>query len=105
MVAAEAAACGALPVVADHSGLGEVAHTLAGVVPEQVVDWLTFDVGPDAVRELAADLSAWLLADGATKAAARDAIVAVTREKYSWDGVARAVIAAARGDLGDLPVP
>ena len=29
MVAAEAAACGALPVVADHSGLGEVARTLA----------------------------------------------------------------------------
>ena len=33
MVAAEAAACGALPVVADHSGLGEVARTLAAAVP------------------------------------------------------------------------
>ena len=34
MVAAEAAACGALPVVARHSGLGEVAETLAEAVPE-----------------------------------------------------------------------
>ena len=34
MVAAEAAACGALPVVARHSGLAEVAETLAGAVPD-----------------------------------------------------------------------
>ena len=34
MVAAEAAACGALPVVARHSGLAEVAATLAEAVPE-----------------------------------------------------------------------
>ena len=33
MVAAEAAACGALPVVARHSGLAEVAATLAEAVP------------------------------------------------------------------------
>ena len=30
MVAAEAAACGALPVVAAHSGLAEVARALGG---------------------------------------------------------------------------
>ena len=34
MVAVEAAAGGALPVVANHSGLGEVARTLAAAVPE-----------------------------------------------------------------------
>ena len=33
MVAAEAAACGALPVVAGHSGLAEVARALAAAVP------------------------------------------------------------------------
>jgi glycosyltransferase involved in cell wall biosynthesis len=105
MVAAEAAACGAFPVVADHSGLGEVAHTLAGVVPERAVDWLTFDVGPHAVRGLAAGLIGWLGADDAVRAATREAIVAVTREKYSWDGVARGVIAAARSELDALPEP
>jgi glycosyltransferase involved in cell wall biosynthesis len=105
MVAAEAAACGAFPVVAAHSGLGEVARTLAGVVPGEAAEWLTFDVGPQAVRGLAAGLTGWLLAPEDVRAATREAIVAITREKYSWDGVARGVIAAARGDLDELPEP
>jgi hypothetical protein len=29
-------------------------------------------------------------------------MVAVTRERYSWDGVARTVVAAARGELDRL---
>ena len=32
-------------------------------------------------------------------------IVEVARERYSWDGVARTVIAAARGELDGLPHP
>jgi glycosyltransferase involved in cell wall biosynthesis len=103
MVAAEAAACGALPVVAAHSGLAEVARTLGAAAPEAARDWLTFDVGPGAVRELAADLSSWLEAPADLRAATRDAIVAATRESYSWEGVARSVIAAARGELDGLP--
>jgi glycosyltransferase involved in cell wall biosynthesis len=105
MVAAEAAACGALPVVAAHSGLAEVARTLGAAAPEAARDWLTFEVGPGAVRELAGDLSAWLEAPDDLRAATRQAIVAATRESYSWDGVAKAVIAAARGELDDLPRP
>ena len=66
MVAAEAAACGALPVVARHSGLGEVARTLAAAVPEPARAWLTFEVGPGAVDELADGLSGWLAAPGRT---------------------------------------
>ncbi|HET8950707.1 MAG TPA: glycosyltransferase [Solirubrobacteraceae bacterium] len=105
MVAAEAAACGALPVVARHSGLGEVARTLAAAVPEPARGWLTFEVGPGAVRELADDLAGWLAAPADLRAATREAIVAATRERYSWDGVARTVIAAAQGDLDGLPEP
>jgi glycosyltransferase involved in cell wall biosynthesis len=105
MVAAEAAACGALPVVARHSGLGEVARTLAGAVPEPVRPWLTFEVGPGAVGGLAAGLVGWLEAPEAVRTAAREGMVAVTRERYSWDGVARTVIAAARGELEGLPEP
>jgi glycosyltransferase involved in cell wall biosynthesis len=105
MVAAEAAACGAFPVVANHSGLGEVARTLAAVVPERAQEWLTFDVGRHAVRELAADLVGWLLAPEEVRTATREAMVEITREKYSWDGVARSVIAAAQGDLDALRVP
>jgi glycosyltransferase involved in cell wall biosynthesis len=105
MVAAEAAACGALPVVAAHSGLAEVARTLGAAAPEAARGWLTFDVGPGAVRELAGDLSAWLAAPADLRAATREAIVAATRESYSWQGVARSVIAAARGELDGLPRP
>ena len=105
MVAAEAAACGALPVVANHSGLGEVARTLAEAVPEAARAWLSFEVGPDAVPELAAALSGWLEAPEDLRARTREAIVEATRARYSWDGVARTVIAAAQGDLGGLPNP
>jgi glycosyltransferase involved in cell wall biosynthesis len=105
MVAAEAAACGALPVVANHSGLAEVAQTLGAAVPGTARPWLTFDVGPGAVRELADHLSAWLTAPADLRAATRRAIVATAHDTYSWDGVARGVIAAALGHLDDLPSP
>ncbi len=105
MVAAEAAACGALPVVAGHSGMAEVAHALAGAVPPEVAPWLTFQVGHDAVAELAAGLAAWLDAPADMRERTRAAIVEVVRERYSWDGVARTVIAAAQGDLERLPRP
>ncbi len=105
MVAAEAAACGALPVVARHSGLAEVAETLAGAVPEAARPLLAFDLGARAVPELAAALTGWLEAPEELRAATREAMVAVTRERYSWEGVARAVLAAAQGRLDGLPSP
>jgi glycosyltransferase involved in cell wall biosynthesis len=105
MVAAEAAACGALPVVAAHSGLAEVARTLGVAAPDAARGWLTFEVGPGAVSELAGDLIAWLEAPPDLRGATREAIVAATRESYSWEGVARSVIAAARGELDGLPRP
>jgi glycosyltransferase involved in cell wall biosynthesis len=105
MVAAEAAACGALPVVAAHSGLAEVAHTLAQAVPGGARSWLSFEVGPGAVRELADNLSGWMQAPAEIRDATRAGIVAAAREHYSWDGVARSVIAAARGELEGLPLP
>ncbi len=105
MVAAEAAGCGTLPVVANHSGLGEVARTLAEVVPPEAHGWLSFEVGPTAVMELADALAGWLAAPEDLRARTRAAMVEVTRARYSWDGVARTVIAAAQGDLDELPNP
>jgi glycosyltransferase involved in cell wall biosynthesis len=103
MVAAEAAACGALPVVAGHSGMAEVARALAAAVPDEVRPWLTFEVGPEAVAQLADGLASWLEAPPDLRARTRDAIVGVARERYSWEGVASTVIAAAEGRLDDLP--
>jgi glycosyltransferase involved in cell wall biosynthesis len=105
MVAAEAAACGALPVVARHSGLGEVATTLAGAVPEAARPLLSFERGPTAVREIADAVAGWLEAPEELRTPTREGRVAITRERYSWDGVARTMVAAAQGDLGGLPAP
>ena len=58
MVAAEAAACGALPLSANHSGMAEVTATLAPAVPEELRPLLSFDVGPDSVEQIAAKLVA-----------------------------------------------
>jgi glycosyltransferase involved in cell wall biosynthesis len=105
MVAAEAAACGALPVSAAHSGLAEVSDALARAVPEQVAGLLSFPVDDGAVPALAGRLVGWLQADPSQRAAARAGIVETVRERWSWDGVARGVIAAARGELDALQTP
>jgi glycosyltransferase involved in cell wall biosynthesis len=102
MVAAEAAACGILPVSASHSGLAEVTRALAPHVPEEARPWLSFAVGDGAVRDLAASLVAWLEAPEDVRAATRAGLVEVVRDRYSWEGVARTVVAAARGELSEL---
>ena len=105
MVAAEAAACGALPVCADHSGLAEVAGALAAAVPAQARDWLAFPVGDDAVEAIARRLLAWLDAAPELRERTRAALVETVRERWSWEGVARGVIAAAQGSVETLPAP
>ncbi len=105
MVAAEAAACGVLPVSAAHSGLAEVSDALARAVPEQVASWLSFAVDDDAVSALAECLVGWLGADLKLRSHTRDGLVSTVRERWSWEGVARGVIAAARGELDALDRP
>jgi glycosyltransferase involved in cell wall biosynthesis len=98
MVAVEAGACGVLPVSAAHSGLAEVSQALAGELPPQAREWLSFPIDDEAVRALGQRLVAWLGADDALQARTRTALVAAVRERWSWQGVARGVIAAARGE-------
>lgn len=105
MVAAEAAACGVLPVSAAHSGLAEVSNALAAVVPEPLAALLSFPVDDGAVRALAGCLTGWLDADPELRELARACLVETVRERWSWDGVARGVIAAARGELDGLQAP
>ena len=73
MVAAEAAACGALPLSANHSGMAEVTATLRPALPEQLRPLMSFDVGPGAVREIGSKLVTWLELDppGARRGARR----------------------------------
>ena len=106
MVAAEAAAAGALPIVAAHSGLDEVVATLApGLMPE-ARELLRFGLGPDAVRELASRLTTWLALAPEQQDAVRASLVSTARRLFGWEGVAAGVIAAAQGRHDELaPLP
>jgi glycosyltransferase involved in cell wall biosynthesis len=105
MVAAEAAACGALPISAAHSGLLEVSTVLARAVPEPVGAWLSFAIDDNAVAALAGALTGWLEADAELRERTRAGLVATVRERWSWEGVAGGVIAAAQGQLEGLEKP
>jgi glycosyltransferase involved in cell wall biosynthesis len=103
MVAAEAAACGVLPLSAGHSGMAEVTATLAPALPEELRSLLSFEVGPRAVEEIAEKLLRWLALDPAERERARSALAAEAARRYSWESVAEGVIAAAQAD--SLPPP
>jgi glycosyltransferase involved in cell wall biosynthesis len=99
MVAVEAAACGALPISAAHSGLAEVSRALAPGLPEPVRELTSFGLGSDAVRSIATRVTRWLSAPAELRDAARAGLVETAAARYSWQGVARGVVAAARGEL------
>ncbi len=104
MVAAEAAACGVLPVSAGHSGMREVSHQLAAALPERIAELTSFAVEEGAVEAIAERLNAWLALPETERAAAREALVETTGRLWSWEGVARGVLAASRGELDRLPL-
>jgi glycosyltransferase involved in cell wall biosynthesis len=102
MVAAEAAAAGVLPVCADHSGLREVARALADAVPPDVAGLLSFPLGDDAVSAIAERLHDWLSLAAGARDGAEAALTARATELWSWEGVARGVLAASQGRLDEL---
>ena len=105
MVAVEAAACGALPLSARHSGMAEVTAALAPALPDDLRPLLSFEVGPGAVEEIAAKLVAWLTLAAPERERARAALANEAARLYSWEAVAKGVIAAAQGRLAELPRP
>jgi glycosyltransferase involved in cell wall biosynthesis len=105
MVAVEAAACGALPLSAAHSGLAEVTAVLREAVEEDLRPLLEFERGRDAVREIADKLIRWLTLDAGRRTTASAALSELARARYGWESVAEGVIAAARGELAELPLP
>ena len=90
MVAAEAAAAGTPPLVANHSGLAEVAAGIAAEYPEERRDLVAFARG-DAT-DLRAKLAALLELSAAERrdlgAAARRAVVA----RWSWERIAQELL-------------
>jgi glycosyltransferase involved in cell wall biosynthesis len=90
MVAAEAAAAGSLPLVANHSGLAEIAAGVAAEYPEGKGELARFETGN--ATELAEKLRRLLALDPNERAeltqAARKAVV----ERWSWAGVANRLL-------------
>lgn len=105
MVTVEAAACGALPVSAAHSGMLEVSRQLAADLPAEVAELTSFGVEPGAVEAIASRLDRWLGLPEADRDAARQTLVETVRRLWSWEGVARGVLAASAGELDVIPAP
>ena len=105
MVAVEAGACGTLPVSAGHSGMLEVSRQLQQDLPAAVGGLTSFPVEEGAVEAIAARLNAWLALPEAEREEARRRLVETVARLWSWEGVARGVLAAASGELEDLPRP
>jgi glycosyltransferase involved in cell wall biosynthesis len=105
MVAVEAAACGTLPVSAGHSGMLEVSRQLQAALPKQIGELTSFPVAVGAVEAIADRLQRWLELPEGERARARGALVEAVARLWSWEGVARGVLAAAAGELDDLPRP
>jgi len=103
MVAAEAAACGVLPVSAGHSGMLEVSRQLQEALPAEVGQLTSFPVEEGAVEAIAERLNGWLGLPEEERATAQESLVETARRLWSWEGVARGVMAASRGELDRLP--
>jgi glycosyltransferase involved in cell wall biosynthesis len=105
MVAAEAAAAGVPPVSAHHSGLAEVSSALAGELPPGAAHLVSFELDERAVRSLADRINGWLELDPVTRERALAALRDVAARRWSWEGVARTILAASAGRLDALPEP
>jgi glycosyltransferase involved in cell wall biosynthesis len=103
MVAAEAASAGVLPVSAAHSGAAEVSRELVRELPEQAASLVSFELDDGAVEGIADRINRWLALDASTRDAAQRALRATVARLWSWEGVARGVLAASAGRLDDLP--
>jgi glycosyltransferase involved in cell wall biosynthesis len=91
MVAAEAAAAGCPPIVANHSGLAEIARGLEEDYPPGLGGLASFPNGDAAA--LRARLEDVLALRGDERAALREAARKAAIERWSWTGVARRILA------------
>jgi len=88
MVSAEAAACGCIPIVADHSGLGTVAAALRERLPEGQQDLVAFPPrAGQVVRELADRITRACLLEDPELTQVSEAVRRTVEEEWSWDAL------------------
>ncbi|HSL12382.1 MAG TPA: glycosyltransferase [Actinomycetota bacterium] len=90
MVVAEAAATGALPLVARHSGLAEVAAALEADVGAPGL--FTFEPGPGATEAIAGGIDRLLSIDPVERRALGARLAGSVAERWSWEGTALALL-------------
>jgi glycosyltransferase involved in cell wall biosynthesis len=104
MVAAEAASAGALPLVARHSGLAEVAGAL-----EEAVDrpgLFSFEPGPGAVSRIAAGLDRLLGLPQEEREELRRGVSRFVARDWNWERTAERLLASAGVPPSDrIPLP
>ena len=98
MVAAEGAASGALPMVARHSGLAEVAGTLETEVGRPGL--FSFEPGEGAVRRLAEGIDHLLSLPNEEREELRRAVSSFVVEHWTWGRTASRLLAAAEPAWG-----
>ena len=93
MVAAESAAAGCPPIVADHSGLAEVADGLEASYPAGLRELVRFPSGDaDALRDR---IEGVLALGDAEREAIRGGARRAAVDRWSWSSVARRILAVA----------
>lgn len=95
MVAVEGAAAGAVPLVARHSGLAEIAGTLEADAGRPGL--FSFEPGPAAVPNLRAGLDRLLGLPDAERRELRGVVAAAARDHWSWAATAAGLLRAATG--------
>jgi glycosyltransferase involved in cell wall biosynthesis len=93
MVAIEGASAGALPVVARHSGLAEIAAALEAEVDRP--GWFSFEPGEHAVAGLSEQIDALLALSAAERQAMRDGVRGYVARTWTWERGAADLLAAA----------
>jgi glycosyltransferase involved in cell wall biosynthesis len=93
MVAAEGAAAGALPLVARHSGLAEVAAALEDAVDRPGL--FSFEPGDGATRRLVAGIERILGLPAAEQSTLRQKVAAYVASEWTWARTANGLLVAA----------
>jgi glycosyltransferase involved in cell wall biosynthesis len=93
IVAAEGAAAGALPLVARHSGLAEVAAALEDDVGRP--DLFSFEPGPGSVGRVAAGIDRLLELPDDERAEIRSAVSHFVRDHWTWERTAGGLLGTA----------
>jgi glycosyltransferase involved in cell wall biosynthesis len=94
MVSAEGAAAGALPLVAHHSGLAEVAETLEATVSRPGL--FSYQPGPEAAEAIRGGIRRILELPASERAGLRRAVSAFVTSRWTWENTAARLLELSR---------